>query len=341
MNDIMNNINIKSNPLVSIIVPAYNVGRYIEECIMSIVKQTYNNIEIIVVDDGSLDDTPQIIDRLATIDNRIMPIHQRNAGVSAARNTGINKSIGDYLTFIDGDDYIAPDFIEYMLGLVNKTGGELCFSLNCFTKKNEDQIYSEKVEILDPIRSTALLLSPRMIVGSWNKIYKRSILEANNLRFKNNLFYGEGLYFYTTYSQLCSKIGVGNRKVYYYRRNNYSSATTKFNIKSLINGNLSIEEIRKRLKFDSPSINLMLDLHQCLFSMGAVVRIKANHKDKEYKKEYEEFEAYLHKNTPKFIFKRAVPLYRKGLLIGTCISPTLMAWLDSIRRKRIAAMSVK
>ena len=178
-------------------------------------------------------------------------------------------------------------------------------------------------------------------MGSVNKIYKKSIVEKCKLGFQTHLFYGEGLYFYTTFSQLCTKVGVGNRKVYYYRRNNYSSATTKFNIKSLINGNLSIEEIRKNLKLQDPSIHLMLDLHQCLFSMGAVVRIKANGKENVYKEEYRAFRSYLHKNTPKFLFKQHVPLYRKGLLIGTCLCPSLMAWLDKMRRKRIAAKSVK
>lgn len=334
-------MNSRINPLVSIIIPAYNVGKYIEECVQSIIKQTYNNIEIIVVDDGSPDETPYIIDRLATIDKRIIPIHKKNAGVSAARNSGIEVSHGEYLVFVDGDDYIASDFVEYMMELVEKTGAELCLSLNFYTKFGEFQVKKETIEILDPIKATALLLSPRIIVGSVNKIYKRSILEKYDLKFQTHLFYGEGLYFYTAFSQLCSKVGIGNRKVYYYRRNNYNSATTKFNIKSLINGNLSIEEIRKDLRLHDSSIDLMLDLHQCLFSMGAVVRIKESHKEKEYNKEYKKFKSYLHKNTPKFLFNRNVPLYRKGLLLGTCISPSLMAWLDKIRRKRIMAMSVK
>lgn len=335
------NTQLKSNPLVSIIVPAYNVGRYIEECVRSIMNQSYKQIEIIVVDDGSPDDTPIIIDKLAAIDKRIVLIHQQNAGVSAARNAGIKASTGEYLVFVDGDDYIAPDFVEYMLRLVEITGGELCLSLNFYTKSGEKQVKKEYVEILNPVNATALLLSPRIIVGSVNKIYKKSIVEKCKLGFQTHLFYGEGLYFYTTFSQLCTKVGVGNRKVYYYRRNNYSSATTKFNIKSLINGNLSIEEIRKNLKLQDPSIHLMLDLHQCLFSMGAVVRIKANGKENVYKEEYRAFRSYLHKNTPKFLFKQHVPLYRKGLLIGTCLCPSLMAWLDKMRRKRIAAKSVK
>lgn len=329
------------NPLVSIVVPAYNVETYIAECVDSISNQSYKNIEILVVDDGSTDNTSVIIDGMAANDNRIIPIHQPNRGVSSARNAGIEKSRGEFLIFVDGDDYLASDFVEYMLGLVRKTSGELCLSLNCFTSAKEKQVQNEIVEVLDPIKGTALLLSPAIIVGSWNKIYKRSVLEDNKLAFKTDLFYGEGLYFFTAFSQLCTKIGVGNRKVYYYRRNNYHSATTKFNINSLINGNLSIEEIRKNLKLHDDSIEQMLDLHQVLFSMGAVVRIKMNRKEKTYKEEYKKFRDYLHKNTLKFVFKRQVPLYRKGLLIGTCLCPSFMAWLDSYRRRRIALRSVR
>lgn len=334
-------VSMKINSLVSVIIPAYNVGRYIEGCVRSVMDQTYSNIEILVVDDGSPDDVPEIIDRLAMQDKRVVPIHQQNAGVSTARNAGIKASKGEYLVFVDGDDYIAPDFVEYMLKLVEETGGELCLSLNFFTKDKEKQVENETVEVLDPVTATALLLSPRIIVGSVNKIYKKSVLKENDLKFQTHLFYGEGLYFYTAFAQLCTKIGVGNRKVYYYRLNNYSSATRKFNIKSLINGNLSIEEIRKDLRLHDPSINLMLDLHQCLFSMGAVVRIKASGTVDVYQEEYRKFRTYLHKNTPKFLFKRDVPLYRKGLLIGACLFPSLMAKLDIMRRKRIAAMSVK
>lgn len=335
------NIEKKSNPLVSIIIPAYNVGRYIEDCILSIVRQSYNNIEILVINDGSTDETHDIIDKLATTDERIVPIHQQNVGVSAARNIGIEISKGEYLVFVDGDDYLSTDYVEYMLKLVRKTGGELCLSLNCFTKDNESQVQHEFIKVLPPEDATALLLSPRVIVGSWNKIYKKSVLVDNNLTFSTNFFYGEGLYFYTTFSQLCNKVGIGNRKIYYYRRDNYDSATTKFNIKSLINGDLAIDEIRKKLRLQAPIIYTMLDLHKCLFNMGAVVRIKANHQEKIYSAEYCKFKTFLWKNTLKFVFNCDVPLYRKGLLIGTCLCPTLMAWLDCLRRKRIARMSVK
>lgn len=328
-------------PLVSIIIPAYNVCEYIEKCILSAVRQTYSSIEIVVVDDGSLDDTSIIVDRLAAQDSRIISIHQNNSGVSAARNMGISKSKGEYLVFLDGDDYLAPDFVEYMLKLVEVTGGDLCFSLDSYTKENEKQVKCETIETLDPVSATALLLSPRVIVGCWNKIYKRSVLDSANLRFPTHLFYGEGLFFYISYSQLCVKIGVGNRKVYYYRRNNYNSATTKFKIESFINGYLSIDLIRKSLVLNDPLVNLMIDLHQCLFCMGAIVRIFESGMKNKYLAQYNMFSNYLHGNILRLLINRNVPFYRKLLLLGTCISPSIMANLDLLRRKYIVNNSVK
>ena len=106
-----------NNPLISIIVPCYNVERYVEQCIRSIMGQSYKNIEIITVDDGSPDNSSQILDKLANEDSRIKVIHKQNAGVSAARNSGLDVATGDYVVFVDGDDYLAPDYVDYMLQL--------------------------------------------------------------------------------------------------------------------------------------------------------------------------------------------------------------------------------
>lgn len=100
---------------VSVIVPIYNVEKYIGKCILSIIEQTYKNIEIILVDDGSLDDSGNIADEYATRDNRIKVIHKANAGVSAARNSGLDAATGDFVCFSDGDDYVMPNYVEHLL----------------------------------------------------------------------------------------------------------------------------------------------------------------------------------------------------------------------------------
>ena len=114
-----------NNPLVSVIVPVYNNEKYIDKCIYSIIKQTYDNLQIIIINDGSTDGSYNIIKRYADKDLRILVIDQNNKGVSAARNAGLNKVKGDYLTFIDGDDYIAPDYIFNLVKCAEQTFSEL------------------------------------------------------------------------------------------------------------------------------------------------------------------------------------------------------------------------
>ena len=99
---------------ISIIVPVYNIEEYIEKCVKSITKQTYKNLEIILVDDGSTDSAGKICDKLAEKDERIKVIHKKNGGLSSARNAGMKKATGDYICFIDGDDYISKDYCELM-----------------------------------------------------------------------------------------------------------------------------------------------------------------------------------------------------------------------------------
>lgn len=119
---------VKKRAAVSVVVPVYNVENYIEQCAFFVLNQSYPCCELIIIDDGSTDSTPQILDRIAEINSCIRVIHKENAGVSAARNTGIDMAQGDYIVFVDGDDYLASNFIEYMVGIVQETGAEFCLS---------------------------------------------------------------------------------------------------------------------------------------------------------------------------------------------------------------------
>ena len=327
-------------PLVSFIVPCYNVELYVEHCINSIINQKYRNIEIIPVDDGSPDKSGIILDKLAEQDSRIKVIHKENGGVSSARNTGIEEASGDYVVFVDGDDYIADDYTDYMMNMIKEYDAEMAISVNCYMFEGEKQVLKDTISNYSPEDATTLLLGPCVVVGSWNKIYKRSLLIDNNLRFSKTQFYGEGLFFITTATQLANRIAVGNRKVYYYRRNNYSSACTKFNIENFYNGFASLDLIEKNLRIKTKKVKRMLSWHRCQFKMGTVVRIKEVNKVKEYKKYYFESLSYVRKHTFSCLFLKGVSLYKKGLLIGTCLSPWLMAELDKLRRNKIEKQSV-
>lgn len=329
------------NPTISFIIPSYNFAKYISVCVQSILNQTYDKIEVIIVNDGSTDNSKEVIDKIAATDKRVFAIHKNNEGVSKARNAGIKASNGDYCVFVDADDYLAPDYAEYMLGLVRETGGEFCLSLDCFTKQGEQQTSKEQISSYSPEDATALLLSPRVIVGSWNKIFKKSFLLDNNLWFSSDLFYGEGLSFITSAAQCATCVGVGNRKVYYYRRNNYASATSKFNIDKYYNGLESIERIGRDLHFSGKKLMKMWSWHKCQFCMGAVVRMKSSGQVNKYIDFYNQNLSYVRKHSFSFLFTRGLPLYNKGILIGTAISPALMARLDDLRRQRIAVNSVE
>lgn len=334
-------MSVKKCPKVSVIVPAYNVETYISKCINSVLSQTCPDLELIVVNDGSKDNTAQIIDRIAEHDTRLKVIHKENEGVSAARNSGLDICSGEYVVFVDGDDYIAPDYLEYMLGLVERSNAEFCLSKNSFTRKGEAQVEADRLEVLSPADATALLLSPAVIVGCWNKIYKRSFLIENNLRFSSKLFYGEGLSFITTAAQLSNAVGVGCRKVYYYRRNNVASATTKFDIQKLYNGEKSLDTIEENLRISSHKINTMLYLHRSIFALGALVRLLSYHLEKEYPQDYKRWKRYVDKSAWLLMFKREIPVYRRLMLIGGSFSPRLLMHMDNIRRKRIMDSSVE
>lgn len=330
-----------NTPLISIIIPAFNVGNYISKCIKSIIGQDYTNLEIIIVDDGSSDKTGEIIDDFARCDNRIVVIHKENEGVSVARNVGIDKASGEYIVFVDGDDYLSKEAITYMLYVVGKTYCDFCISENCYTKTQEQQIEKDDISILTPEETVALLLSPRVIVGCWNKIYKKTFLKDNHIRFSTNLFFGEGLNFIVNCAQASSNVGVGQRKVYYYRRNNELSATSKFNIEKLRNGEQALKKIKDSIHIKSNLIDHMYSLHVSLFCLGAMTRLINNKARDKYNEDYTRWKKELNIRKKDVLQCSEISLYRKILILSGCILPGLIAKLDNLRRKKIVNSSIK
>jgi len=334
-------INNNSPCLVSIIVPAYNVEKYIEKCIKSISNQNYQNIEIIVINDGSNDRTKEILANLSLSESRLHIIDQNNSGVSSSRNVGIKKALGEYLIFVDGDDYISCDFFDYMLSLVKNTSANFGFSSVCFSNRNEKQTANETIKTLSSEEATAKLLSPDIFVGCWNKIYKRSFLLENNIFFSPDLFYGEGLSFIATVAFLSDISVEGNRKVYYYRRNNMSSATSVFDIKKIYNGEKSLLRIKEKVGNNNPLINTMYELHMCNYYLGAISKILTSKNKNSYQADYNKWLTYVRKHHIKLLFSKHVSLYRKALLFFGSLFPSVIAKLDVIRKNKISKSSVE
>lgn len=160
------------NELVSVIIPVYNVEQYIDECINSVVGQSYNNLEIIIVDDGSTDSCGKRCDKWENSDSRIKVIHQQNQGLSGARNTAIDICKGEWITFIDSDDVVGKDYIKILLGLVKLYNVKIsqCFSAELKYMGVEEENIEEGV-----LKSTQFLLSEKYQTMAWGKIYRRDI----------------------------------------------------------------------------------------------------------------------------------------------------------------------
>jgi glycosyltransferase involved in cell wall biosynthesis len=237
-------INCVDDIMVSVIIPIYNVGKYINKCIETIIKQTHRNLEIILINDGSLDDSGAICDKYAERDRRIIVIHKQNAGVSAARNSGIEVASGDYVCFVDGDDYVMPDYVEYMLYLAQKYNAEIALTTGMFGNFTSGQISNDKIEVWSGEDATEGILCYRIPIGVYCKIFRRDFI-SSNIRFVTNLFIGEGFNFNTAAFQKANKVIIGHRRIYYYRRDNPTSATTKFSEAKWINGLYAIDLIKQ------------------------------------------------------------------------------------------------
>lgn len=179
-------------PLISVIVPVYNVEKYLKRCLDSIRKQTYSNIEILLIDDGSTDQSGRICDDFAKLDSRVRVFHKENGGVSTARNLGIEQAKGEYITFVDSDDYVDSDYIEYLYHLASaqKCLIALCGYYVRFVEKNKCHYEGNKnkrTEILDDVQCIEKLLynEDGVAVFIWGKLYHNSLLKGFRYPDKN------------------------------------------------------------------------------------------------------------------------------------------------------------
>lgn len=208
------------NPLVSIIVPIYKVESYLRQCLDSIVGQTYTNLEIILVDDGSLDGCPQICDEYATKDDRIVVIHKKNGGLSDARNAGLDIAKGDYIYFLDSDDIIPSNCIRTLFEIISKENADIASS--SYEEFTNDEPPSESsnqnISYTTMNASEVLVLlcenKTKGIMSSCMKIYKRECFDG--IRFPKGKLYEDARINYKIYYN-CKKICYTSAPLYYYR----------------------------------------------------------------------------------------------------------------------------
>lgn len=321
-----------NSALVTIIIPVYKVEKYIRKCIESVLDQDYSNIELILVDDGTPDRSGQIADEYAQKDARIRVIHKHNEGVAVARNVGMDAARGDFVLFVDSDDWISRDHVSHLVSLQKKDDSDMCMTTEYFTQKTDTQTSVEKIETISSEKAATLLLSPKLVVGSYNKLYRRSWLESNQIRQNTNLFSGEGLHFIVTAAQHANHVTISNRKIYFYRRNVQESATTKFNIKMFTNNELSLDLIEKDRIVNGKDFLNMLSLFRIHLKINGILALISNSKQNDYPDESRRWKREIRKMGIPLLFCGNIPLKSKIRIICVILAPSL--WSVMAQRKR-------
>ena len=221
---------------ISIIVPVYKVEFYLEKCVNSIINQTYKNLEIILVDDGSPDNCGAMCEELAKVDNRIKVIHKENGGLSSARNAGIDIATGEYVAFIDSDDWIEPDFIEVLEKLLTENDADfsVCGMHNEYTEEStlvrNHKISTSVVELSDIF--VQIIDNPLFYGYAWNKLFKKDIIAK--IRFDETLLFCEDIDYSVRVADKCQKVAFTSEKLHHYRHHSLSmTGEIKYNPRKL------------------------------------------------------------------------------------------------------------
>lgn len=323
---------------ISIIIPVYNVGKYLDKNIESLLNQTYTNFEAVYVDDGSTDDSLSIIKKYASKDKRIKIIHTDNHGVSHARNTGLDAAIGDYVTFVDGDDYVDNDYLEYLISLINKDKSAIAISLS----HHLDDDMTQPKRITYELRKSSEIIRDihlnRIHMGAANKIYSRNLMEKNKIRFNETIWYAEGMHFNIQCLSSTNMVAVGNKKIYHYITNPNSATRKSFNIK---NEKCALESLKlQRRILKSKGIKCFsLEYHYMLVEYMIYRGIIANDLMKTNKEDMKDSIREIRKRT--FIpFKLNISLKEKILWICISLFPMYMSKRE-IRRKQLSYDRIK
>ena len=227
--------NMNDNPLISIIVPVYKVEAFLDRCIRSVLLQDYANFELILVDDGSPDRCGEICDCYAESDKRIKAIHKENGGLSDARNAGINVAKGEYLSFVDSDDYVEPTLLSYLLSLRNEAIGCKVIQANHYIERGNKIAVNAPVQGRTTVFSRrdaleAVLYHDRVDVSAWGSLYSSSVFD--NLRFPKGRLYEDTYIFCDIMDQIDTLI-YGDYPQYHYIQRAGSIVNNSFQLKNL------------------------------------------------------------------------------------------------------------
>lgn len=255
------------NSKVTVIMPIYNVEPYLSKCIESVINQTYKNFELFLVDDGSKDDSPEIVDKYASIDPRIIPVHQVNSGVDAARNVGLERGTGKYVAFIDSDDWYDKLYLEKLVKTAESGDSQLVVcNFEPVGVDNPPKVKDIGTGVFNKEEAMTHLLGYNTFNGYvWNKLFFMDVIKEHNLRFQDGFWACDDVLYAGDYIFYCEKITVINDKLYYYRQNNAGANRVRYSGKVAFDKKwMSSFIVTKHFKelFNNKRVTKACDLHE-------------------------------------------------------------------------------
>jgi len=320
----------KHNHKVSVIVPIYNVEPYLDRCVKSIVNQTHKNLEIILVNDGSPDRCPQICDEWQKRDDRIKVIHKTNGGIASARNTGLDNAAGDFISFIDSDDFITDNFIETLYNL--------CAEYNCdIAQCNFIKVYNDDIIPCAQEDNIRVFSNIEMLHNIYNELYVPTIVPANKL-YKKHLF--ESIRYPTGNTHddeatihkvihRAGKIAVSEKKMYMYYQNSGGAILSKYNRKRLG----YIEALEDRIQYFSDNgLNELRDKTMERYCSSIIVAyINSGDHIPDCQDILNELMDKYKCAYKKVLFQKNTSLYVKMKVTAYRLMPRLLAWTGKIK----------
>lgn len=306
---------------ISVIVPVYNVEAYLEKCVESILKQTYTNLEILLVNDGSTDSSGELCDQLAQRDQRIRVIHKENGGLSDARNRGIEEASSDLIGFIDSDDYIDEDMYETLYRQMLEFNADLsmCGHYDVYQQIPEKQVAVIQTWELTPQEAIKMVMEAKILsVTAVNKLYKKELFE--HLRFEIGKI-AEDAFIMIALIHHCRKVVATNEKKYYYVHRENSITTQKFSLKFL-NVIEAYEQNATIIRENYPELAdvATMRLNWAYFYVLDRLLVDADFKDKVLE---DRLIAYLKKNTKNIFSDSRFTRARKVSFLALCLSRKL------------------
>lgn len=273
--------------LISVIVPVYNVEKYVGRCLESICNQTYQNLEVLVVDDGSPDNSINICKEKAQIDDRIRILRKKNGGLASARNEALDVVNGKYIVCVDSDDWIESNMIEMLYNNLIEYNADMSVC-DFYQEKDNDTIYNQKEKgtiLLSREEAMEYAILPSKYYGfAWNKMYKKELIQ--DLRYNETFLKGEDSPFTCSYINKCNRVVYSKIPLYHYRIDSISISRSKFNLgkMTVLDSYMSIIDLLKENEFSKYLIDLQYEQYANQL-LSVIVNI-ATTNSSIYKKEF-------------------------------------------------------